>query len=537
MNDMDTADTRLNDRWWRLNNLYWIENKEGHLQRFQPNWAQTELYHALHTRNDILKVRQLGISTYTAILMLDYCLFYKNKCCGIIDKTLPDATSKLGKIRLAYEHLDFLPSDPTPDDISLATIGAMIKKAVPANISQTSITFGTGGQIRVGTSLRGGTFQLLHISELAYVAAHAPIRAREIVTGSINAVSKDSVVIRESTHEGGKYGLNYEMTKKSMEMVGKLLTSLDWKFFFFSWVNHPEYSLDEGSFPDDPDLLKYFGNLRDQHGIELTDGQKRWYAAQYRTFGPAIKQEYPTTPEEAFETQVEGAIYGKWITMLRSQGRLNAVYEVDDMAPLYVSWDIGLSDYMSLWLWQLKGDGRYYVVDCLQCNNKTLGWYVGKCREWEAQYGSIAKHLLPHDAAKRDWEGVSFDKKLYDAGFNVSIVPRATNIWHGIFAVRSILHHCVFHERCSRSQEIDGIEYISGVNALENYQLAPPGSNGTMRESPLHNICSHAADGFRTFAEAEAAGLVSSTPMGIEERATEHGSSSALALGAESLLI
>lgn len=73
----------------------------------------------------------------------------------------------------------------------------------------------------------------MHVSELGYVAAHAPLRAREIVTGAMNAVSKDGVIVRESTHEGGKFGLNYEMTKASMEMVGKPLSSLDWKFFSF----------------------------------------------------------------------------------------------------------------------------------------------------------------------------------------------------------------------------------------------------------------------------------------------------------------
>lgn len=110
----------LADRWWRLNHLYWIEDKDGQMVRFRPNWAQEELFNNLWYRNTILKVRQLGISTFCAIYMLDLCLFGKNQHCGIIDKTLPDGQAKLRKIAFAYEHLDYLPDNPTMEDRALA---------------------------------------------------------------------------------------------------------------------------------------------------------------------------------------------------------------------------------------------------------------------------------------------------------------------------------------------------------------------------------------------------------------------------------
>lgn len=536
---LDKLKTLLQDRWWRINHLYHITNKEGHITRFKANWAQTELHHKLHTRNDILKVRQLGISTYVAILILDYCLFTKNKHAGIIDKTLNDAKSKLEKIKFAYNNLDYLPPNPSPEEKALAKLGAQLKQNINCQASQTSIKFSTQSSVTVGTSLRGGTYQLLHISELAYVAAHAPIRAREIIHGSVNAVSKDSIVIRESTHEGGKWGLNYQLTKASMEMIGKPLSQLDWKFFFFSWIQHPEYSLDTPSSqhgintPDTEELEEYYQNLHVQHGISLSPGQKAWYAAQWRTLSHATRQEYPTTPEEAFQTQVEGAIYGKWIDMLRSQGRLNAEFSTDDASPLYTSWDIGMSDNMSIWLTQIKGDGKYYLVDALQCNNKTLDYYINKCRDWENKYGTISKHLLPHDAAKRDWEGVSFEGKLRAAGFNVSIIPRTKSIWSGIFATRRFLNHCIIHERCSQSQKIDGIEYMSPVNALENYQTAPLGANGIERNEPLHNACSHAADALRYIAEAIEAGLVANAGAALSHPHNNQTKPLPLAKGAD----
>ncbi|MCD8064560.1 hypothetical protein [Akkermansia sp.] len=525
---------------WRLNHLYWIINKDGLMQRFQLNWAQQKLHQELWYRNDILKARQLGISTYVAMLMLDMSLFRSNFHCGIIDKSLVDGTGKISKIDLAYKSLDYAPDNPTEEDIALAELGRFIKGEIQVKSSKTTISFSNGSRITAGTSLRGGTFQFLHVSELGYVAAHAPLRAREIVTGAMNAVSKDGVIIRESTHEGGKFGLNYEMTKASMEMVGKPLSSLDWKFFFFPWWKNPEYTLEPGERKEEhfqEDLQKYFEDLKLRCGITLRYDQKLWYASQAKTFGGLVRQEYPSTPEEAFQALVEGSIYGSHLDSLRSQGRLCAEFEKDDLAPYYVSWDIGMADYMCLWLWQVRGDGKFYVMDCLQANDKPLEWYINFIRkEWDVEFGPIYKHLLPHDAGRRDPHGISFDAHLRRAGFRVSVVPRTPDVWAGIFSVRRLLNHCIFHERCSRPLKIDGVEYMSGVNALENYQKAPSGAHGVERDTPLHNRCSHAADGFRTFAEAYEKGLVGKTgAVAMPAQAVETHQTQGLAKGADAL--
>ena len=84
----------LKDRWWRLNNLYWIKPKQGRsseLVLFQPNWAQKELYDNLWYRNTILKARQLGVTTYWSIFFLDDCIFNANREAGIIADTRENA--------------------------------------------------------------------------------------------------------------------------------------------------------------------------------------------------------------------------------------------------------------------------------------------------------------------------------------------------------------------------------------------------------------------------------------------------------------
>ena len=35
-----------------------------------------------------------------------------------------------------------------------------------------------------------------------------------------------------------------------------------------------------------------------------------------------------------------------------------AEFEADDVAPIYASWDLGLSDFMAIWLWQVIGGKR-----------------------------------------------------------------------------------------------------------------------------------------------------------------------------------
>lgn len=72
-----------------------------------------------------------------------------------------------------------------------------------------------------------------------------------------------------------------------------------------------------------------------------------------------------------------------------------------------------------------------------------------------------------------------------------------------------MLRYCTFHERCSRRPEIAGKKYLPGIGSLEFYRSLPPGSNGCVREMPLHDECSHGADAARTFAEAVSHGLVS----------------------------
>nr|WP_295467482.1 hypothetical protein [Mesorhizobium sp.] len=75
---------RLADPYWRLRNIYWVANKEGHPELFQPWPEQEKFLDEIWFRNVIPKARQRGFSTVVQLLMLDACLFTPNTNAAVI---------------------------------------------------------------------------------------------------------------------------------------------------------------------------------------------------------------------------------------------------------------------------------------------------------------------------------------------------------------------------------------------------------------------------------------------------------------------
>lgn len=549
--DAVNADLRalLSSQEWRLNHLYWIEDKFGNLVRFRMNAAQRKFYGTMHYRNEILKARQLGMSTFVELLMLDCCLFNKRWHGGIIDKSEKEAHKKLEKIVLAYRCLDYVPENATLQDKALAQIGKEVKDSVPYRDkpSKGFVSWENGSSVEAKATVRGGTLQMLHVSEMAYVSARMPQRAKEIKNGALNTVVSGMYIIKESTHEGGREGENYAMVKQAMANAAKKeLSPLDYRFHFFNWLEDDGYRLparfwdeppaagDDAGWAERAALEKYFASVEPLVG-ELSSEQKAWYASTYRALGPVgIRQEYPTTPDEAFDAVPEDAIFAQEMSWLKAQGRVGAEFEVQRRRPVYVSWDLGLSDFTCLWLIQVGADGKFYCVDFYSAKGQQLDHYVGVVRAWEERYQlRVTKHFVPHDARHAQWRGLSVEGQLKDAGFSVASLPVTSSILTSLQACREVLLSCVFHERCLEPVKWKGDEYPAGVRCLENYQWAPASGNARKLE-PLHDRHSHGADAFRYFCEARAIGLVSKElHYDREEETRRFGNSGQVGMGAE----
>lgn len=492
----------LGDRVWRLEHLYWVTDEEGRMVRFVMREEQRELLDHLWYRNDVLKARQLGISTFTAVLILDLLLFNSNFRAGVIDRGIDEAKDKLDKVKFAYDMLDYVPEGASREERAIAELGGALKAArrmVKRNDQY--VVFSNRSMVKVGITMRGRTLQFLHVSELGYVSAHFPKRAREIKTGAMNSVSPMCCIIKESTHEGGKSGVNYDFTRAAMECVGRRLNRSEFRFFFFPWWRSPKYEL-EGEIPRlDSYLEGYFEGL-EAEGVVLSDAKKSWYASQWRQYGFDMFQEYPSTPEEALNVPMEGAIYGMQVSALRAKGRVGGDFEHEGTAPLFTAWDIGLDDSTAIWLFQRVGQSLL-VLDHYQANDFPTDHYVRKVREWAAEFGSVSAHLLPHDAAARDRTTArSYADVLREAQIgDIRVVKRTPDVWLGINDVRMLLPNCVFHRRCSERVQVGGVEFPSGVECLENYHKR---GNGAID----HDVYSHSADAFRMIAEARAQGLI-----------------------------
>lgn len=474
------AEELFSDRWWRLSSLYTIKDKRGIAIPFIPNEAQRQLYDQLHTLNVVLKARQMGFTTFLQLLMLDACLFNSNTSAGIIAHNREDAEAFFDdKIKFAYDHLD-------PE----------IRKAIPATQdSAKSLTFSNGSKIRVGTSLRSGTFQYLHVSEFGKTCAQFPSKAKEIVTGAFNAVEAGQFIAVESTAEGqGGYFHDMVMAAKRHAEMQRPLTPLDFKLHFFPWFDDPHYALsddDTANVTLSEEHDKYFDLLAHRDGVELTPNQEAWYVKKLATMREDMKREYPATVEEAFEASIEGAYYSTEMARVRKDGRICRV-PVENV-PVDTFWDLGINDDMVIWFRQKVGPEHRYVGYYAN-SGEGLEHYARILKEWaddkKITYGT---HYMPHDAGARrlGYEAKTVQQMAQEAGIRpVVVVPRIQSEKVGIEAVRTYLRRCWFDEAST----------VDGIWCLDNYRKEWDEDRGVFKDRPRHDKASHGAKAFETAA-------------------------------------
>lgn len=314
----------LSDVWWRLNNLYKIVNEEGELVTFRMRPAQRELFQNMHYRNIILKARQLGFSTGIDIYLLDQALFNKNLSCGIIAQDLPAAGEIFStKISIPFDNLP-----------------VWLRATFPVNTRREGangghIEFAHGSKIRVSTSFRSGTVQRLHISEHGKICAKYPAKAKEVRTGTLNAIKDGCIVFIESTAEGVG-GDFHTMSTRAMDL-GQLklpLTSQDYKFHFFAWWQDPKYqtSVPTGGLRLSKYHQEYFAAVEQTMDITLLDEQKQWYIRKEIEQQEEMKQEFPSTPSEAFLTS--GRRVFPAINVMQAESQCKSPLLVYDMEPM-----------------------------------------------------------------------------------------------------------------------------------------------------------------------------------------------------------
>ncbi len=292
----------LGNKEWRMGRLYDIVDRDGNKVVFRRNEAQQDFQKNKASRNLILKSRRLGFTTDEAIDSLDDSLWNPNFHAQILSY---DVASQLdifdNKVSFAWEN--FL----------LWMVANQLQ--VPWGLdmdrnNQLKFNFGDGStsSIQVRTRGRGGSVNRVHVSEMGTIAKADPIKAREIITGTIQAVPLSGRVDIESTAEGD-YGEFHDMFWEAWDR-GEPTTPVEYKAHFYNWMW--DFAEIRKILVPDPNIPAEFRDYQRRHNelaaadrrlkpindIELTYYYRRWITLN-RDWD-RLHSEYPTTPEEAF---------------------------------------------------------------------------------------------------------------------------------------------------------------------------------------------------------------------------------------------
>jgi hypothetical protein len=419
------------------------------------------------------------MSTFIDILFLDTCLFNNNVSAGIIAHTREDA-QEIFKTKIKY------PYDKLPQQIR--------DWRTATTDSARELSFNNGSVIRVGTSMRSGTLNYLHISEFGKISSKYPDKAQEIVSGSLNTVQAGNYIFIESTAEGrGGFFYDYVRIAEALHHQNKELTPLDFKLHFYPWWKHPEYVLEDPNIIFTEELEEYFDKLKNEDSIELNQQQKIWYAKKKLQQGEFIYREYPATLNEAFLVSNEGFFYGQQFAKLRRDGRICSLPH-NPAALVDTFWDIGIDDDTVIWFVQ-RHKKELHVIDYYANCDEGLPHYINVLQQKKDQGYIFGNHWFPHDVRNREWTaGESRYMTLKKMGIKPKIVgalqksgkytpfPKEDTI----NAVRNVLNICWFDEKkCAK-----------GIKGLENYRREWNDKHNCYVSRPVHDWASHPADAF-----------------------------------------
>lgn len=193
----------------------------------------------------------------------------------------------------------------------------------------------------------------------------------------------------------------------------------------------------------------------------------------------------------SFEAAIKGAVYSSEINQARVYGRIKS-FDIDRTIPVNTAWDIGVSDYTSIWFYQDVGR-EIHIIDHYEHWGEGVEFYAMKLAEFARDRGyRYGIHYGPHDLRKTEF---GTGKTIYEVskknGLTFEVVKN-TGIANGIQAVRSVFPRIWIHaENCEK-----------GLDSLTQYQYEWDEAKGCFKPTPLHDWSSHAADALRYLAVA-----------------------------------
>lgn len=470
------ADQFLDARW-RLSNLYRIVDKDGKSVKFEPNWAQLQFLDGIHSRNLILKARQIGFTTFCCLIYLDDCLFTPNVQAAVIAHKLDDAKIIFkNKVKFPYDNLD-----------------EGIKAALPlAQDSADTLVLRNNSSIRVSTSTRSGTVNWLHVSEYGKICAQFPDKAEEIRSGAFPSAERGVITIESTAEgEGGDFHTKSVEAEELAER-GADLTRKDYKFFFFPWWAEPTYAMTRTNVPISPADHEYFNKIENEASTTLSPEQRNWWVTEERQQGGNMKREYPATPREAFEQAIEGAIFADDIATAYKHGRIGD-FPFDKTRPVNTFWDLGHSDETAIWLEQDRTSQPTFI-GYYENSGEGIEHYIRWLKAWGDEHQAVfGKHYLPHDGDRKTiWTPEGSMVVMARLGFRPVIVNRTPDKWEAVKIGRRKFVQVAFDEAGCKE----------GLTRLKAYRKEWDDRRLVWRDHPHHGPESNGADAYLTFAQS-----------------------------------
>ena len=267
---------KLTNKYWRMNNLYKIVNKEGNLVKFKFNEEQKRIWHEcfdekgkLITNPEILKARQLGVTTFFVLIYFDDCIWTRNLTC-YIQSHEQDSIKKIFRyVKIAYDNM---PEDLKP---SLDRGGGSQYEYYFPEINS---------RIYVGLENRSNTVHRLHISETAF-------QTQSRITATLGSLPPGVKYSRETTPNGVNwYFEDYFNTVSTRKKI------------FFPWFEHNKYKIDNIIDDYTVNELKYKERVKNKTGIDLTREQMSFRRQKVADLlsEQAFYQEFPSDEETCF---------------------------------------------------------------------------------------------------------------------------------------------------------------------------------------------------------------------------------------------
>lgn len=275
--------------WYFIERYCRIKDKSGKILAFELNDAQIECYKILceqrkqhrPMRLDILKARQLGMSTFIAAINVTTKLLVANQKAVIVANQADNASILL---KIYTDMYELFPE--------------RIRKTIPKvtyNAKGIAVSHGVGRESSIRIAVagentgRGGSVQAIHFSEVAFWECEIKTVIQSLVQ-TVDMTNLDSLIIFETTANGvNDYKLRWDRDYGG---------GTPYKAVFFPRYTEKNYRMPYTNF----DLTDFEEEMMKEYGLDLE--QISWYHYKWLEAGDleTMRQEFPSSPNEAFIT-------------------------------------------------------------------------------------------------------------------------------------------------------------------------------------------------------------------------------------------